>query len=1380
MESNKTSSFAKLGKFITKRKKTIILTWVVLLALVAPFILNEGSLISLQLGSSKDQSLESVKASDIISSQFSSTVANDSIAIVISASNVSSPQTRAFIDTVVSRISGNSSLSAVVNITSVYSILDSLLNQTNHGVYMVIDNLNLTCNLLYGVPQAYMTIWSTAYNQSLDSLAFGINQTNQGVYAAIDNANLTSSLLYGVPTAYSTIWSTAYNLTRDSLVSGLNQTNQGVYSAIDNANMTIGLLYGVPATYLNVWSQTYAQTQSIPMSNQIAYNQSATVLSQTDPVSFALYTSPLLDAFNASWVMSFQDPTTAQFTPVQRASAVATQTNQLYINNYLGSNATAQAFATALTSSFSLQDFLTNTPAQSSAEIQAFAIQYVTNSSGSSKQFVTAAFTLGKSPSMSDANALAQNIIWNPQTFSMGQNFLDTFNQAAYSQSAAVLSQADPASFTQYTSHLLDLFNSAWIQTLQNASMQQYTPFQRASLASNQANQQYISTFLAANETMRSFTAALVNAFSFRDFSIDTQAQSDAKLRDFALTYVSNASDASNTFVSAAYNLGKNYSYHSVQALAESIIWNPQTYIMGQDFIGTFNTVAYNQTAVILSQADPGAFDQYTSHLLDLFNVSWSQTFLSSEGQNYTPEQRATLASDEATSQFTSTYMKDDGGFSSAVAETFSLHDFLNNITQQSAPFRNFAVNYVSNSSSLSVSLVNATYDLGRNCSQAALGDLAGNVVASPQAYQANEQLKSLISTFVSPSSDVTLVSLSLSKSSNQNLLYIRDILKSSLAMNPNGAFSALVTGEDALNYDFSKSTEQDLSIILPVTIILLLVATGLYFRSVVTPLITLGSIGIGLGISQIFIVFVGTYINKADFMIPTVLVTVLIGVGTDYGIFLVARHREERVRRLSVFDAITRSVTWAGESIATSGTTVIISFLGLAATSIILLQTLGIIVGLGVIVALLVALTFVPAIVVLFGDRVFWPNSGERFKKYAAKANQSLREKRGYFARSGAFSVKRAKLLILLAVLVTLPALYVYATTTPTYNFLQGAPSSLDSIKASNTLTASFGGGRLNPTYVVVTFSQPFIHDYSFDLTEMSTLDSITSHLANHADVQEVIGPTMPYGVPFSYSTLNFTSDSSDLTAVLQNVGADNKTALITLKFSVDPYSTEAINDAQSIRDALHQTYNDSSGVTGIYIGGATGAILDTKDLFVNQFNTVLPIVAIGVAIVLLIVLRSLVLPVFAIVSVFMSIIWTLAVTALVFQAAFSYSLMFMTPLILFVLLLGIGMDYNIFILTRIREEAAKGQKLNEAIIHAIEQTGSIITAAAIILAGSLGALMLSGNLLLKEMGFAFSFSILIDALVVRTYLVPAVMSTLGKWNWYSPLSQRRKEEDA
>ena len=192
--------------------------------------------------------------------------------------------------------------------------------------------------------------------------------------------------------------------------------------------------------------------------------------------------------------------------------------------------------------------------------------------------------------------------------------------------------------------------------------------------------------------------------------------------------------------------------------------------------------------------------------------------------------------------------------------------------------------------------------------------------------------------------------------------------------------------------------------------------------------------------------------------------------------------------------------------------------------------------------------------------------------------------------------------------------------------------------------------------------------------------------------------------------------------------------------------------------------------------MGGTTGSILDVKDSFMAQFNQILPIVTVCVIIVLFIVLGSITLPIFAVLSVFMSIFWTLGVTILVFQSAFNYGLLFITPLILLVLLLGIGMDYNIFILTRVREEAAKRQNLKDAIVNAIEQTGGIITAAAIILAGSLGSLMLSSNIMLKELGFAFAFSILIDALVVRTYLVPAVMKEMGKWNWYNPIKRLRR----
>jgi putative drug exporter of the RND superfamily len=1166
----KINSFGKFGRSIIKRKKSVIVAWILVLAIVLPIVLTAGGISGLQMDSASDNSLESAKAGKIIDAQFAGSIAKNTLVIVISTSNASSLSTQQFIDQLSLEIKSSGNITGVQNITSVYSIL---------------------------IP--------------------ALNGTNQGVYFAYKNANLTYTLLYSVPAIYSNVWSGAFNETKNNvLTSALNQTSVGVYQVLDNANMTYSLLYGVPATYLGIWSQTYSSTSDIATSNTVAYSQSQIILSAADPASYALYTSHLLDAFDLAWRNSFLDPSMASYTPTQRAAFASNQTNQAFINTYLSSDAAQKAFATALTQAFTLNDFLTNTQVQNNVKLENFSIWYTASSGGISTQYVNATYKLGRTPSLSAFTTLAGDIIWHPTTYGMN------------------------------------------------------------------------------------------------------------------------------------------------------------------DFISTFNAVAYNQTATILKDADLTSYNDYTSHLLTLFNASWVQSFQTLP-PNTTVNVRASDAANIAIPQFINAYFSDQKDFASGVASVLTLQDFLDSSPTVPSKLQNFAIGYVSNSSGLPKEFVGTIFNLGENASERTLKTFASNIVWNPSAYTIGHDLNTLVSSFVSPAKDVTLISITLDKSSDKNLLAIRELISTKLETHPAGIKSALVTGGDALDYDFGQSTNNDLELILPITVTLLLVATGLFFRSFVTPLITLGTIGVGLGISQIFPYLVGTYINKVDFMVPTVLLTIMIGVGTDYGIFIIARHREERIYGLAVPQAIQKSITWAGESIATSGTTVIISFFALSATSLVLLQTLGLVVGLGVIVALLVSLTFVPAVIAVLGDRIFWPNTGKRFEKYAEGIIEKSKRKGGYFAKSGAFSVKHGKALFIVMILVTVPLFYMYATATPTYDFLGGAPGTLDSIDASRTLTSSFGGGRLSPTYVVVTFDQPLINHNVFDSGEMATLQAISSQMASHKGVQEVSGPTMPFGAAVNTQTVTNDSDPTTYTAILQGIGKDNKSALIEVKFLVDPYSNDAINYAQDIRNNIHQSFDSSANVSGIYMGGTTGGILDTKNLFVNQFNAILPIVAVGVGIILFIVLGSLILPIFAVLSVLMSIVWTLAITAVVFQNVFNYGLLFITPLILFVLLLGLGMDYNIFILTRIREEAAKGEKLNDAIIRAIEQTGGIITAAAIILAGSLGALMLSSNLLLKEMGFAFCFSILIDAIVVRTYLVPAVMSTFGKWNWYNPIKRLQRIKD-
>ena len=892
MTQEKVNSFGKLGRLITKRKYAIIAVWILLLAIILPVALTASGVSSLQMGESTGTNLESNKASDIITAQFQKSVSNDSLIIIVSTDNASSINTQKFLDDLVNQINGSSRITGLENITSVYSIL---------------------------IPT--------------------LNQTNQGIYFAYNNGNLTYNLLYSVPTIYSNVWYAAYNETKNgNLVPGLNQTNQGVYAVFDNANMTYNLLYSVPAIYLQAWGQAYQATGNVDLSNQQAYQATATTLQQADPTSFAQYTGPLLGAFNATWVGTYQDPSTQALTPDVRASLAANITNQQYINNFLGSNATAKAFATALTSTFSLNSFLTNTPDQNTAQLKDFSIQYIANQSGASVNFVGAAYNLGRTPTNTSLENLADNVIW----------------------------------------------------------------------------------------------------------------------------------------YSTNYNMSS--------------------------FITMFNDISYNQTKTILKDINESSYNDYTSHMLNYFNVSWTQRVPSSLTQGWI-NQTASNAANVANTQFINAYLNNSTevkDFANRVASTFSLQDYLNaNTTYTNSKLRDLTIRYVANQSGLSQDLITAIYNMGENATASSLQTLASNIVENPDTYNLGEQFNSLITSFVSPAKDVTLVSVTFDGSNDANLVAIRDIIAAKLAQNPADINSAQVTGSDALNYDFGKSTTADLEIILPITIALLIIATGLFFRSIVTPIITLGTIGVGLGVSQIFPYLVGTYINQVDYTVTTVLLTVLIGVGTDYSIFIIARHREERINDLPLFEAIKKSITWAGESIVTSGATVIISFFALATTSMIMLQTMGLVTGLGVIVTLIASLTFAPALTAILGDRIFWPNSGERFKRYSQAVKEKNNRRGGYFAKSGAFSVKHGKVIILIAVLVTVPAFYIYAATTPTYDLLSSASNNLESISASKTMTDSFGGGRLMPTLFLKT-SLPQIKSQAAFLSTIMRLASFFASIAS------------------------------------------------------------------------------------------------------------------------------------------------------------------------------------------------------------------------------------------------------------------------------------------
>jgi RND superfamily putative drug exporter len=200
----------------------------------------------------------------------------------------------------------------------------------------------------------------------------------------------------------------------------------------------------------------------------------------------------------------------------------------------------------------------------------------------------------------------------------------------------------------------------------------------------------------------------------------------------------------------------------------------------------------------------------------------------------------------------------------------------------------------------------------------------------------------------------------------------------------------------------------------------------------------------------------------------------------------------------------------------------------------------------------------------------------------------------------------------------------------------------------------------------------------------------------------------------------------------------------------------------------------------TSIYIGGVSPVLNDVRHNLNRDLQVMALVVMAGLFVVLLFVLGSVLIPVRAILTILLSISWTLALTIVLFHTWMAVDIIFILPLALFVMAMGLGMDYDIFIITRVREEVAKGKPDSEAIAEATTRTGGIISACGIVMAGAFFTLMLSASPLLKEIGFALAFAILLDSMVVRIYLVPAIMVLAGKYNWWAPgrLQRVRREE--
>ncbi len=586
-------------------------------------------------------------------------------------------------------------------------------------------------------------------------------------------------------------------------------------------------------------------------------------------------------------------------------------------------------------------------------------------------------------------------------------------------------------------------------------------------------------------------------------------------------------------------------------------------------------------------------------------------------------------------------------------------------------------------------------------------------------------------------------------------------------ADDPGGGLQFYQTGGAPLDLEENDVLASSLALVLPLTILVLIGITIAYFRAPLAPLLTFGGLGIALGLGVGAVVLIGSVVTKVDVTSIELEETFVLGVGTDYSIFLVSRFREELHGGAAPSEAGVTAVTWAGQSVATSGGTAIIATLALAFSGVALLSQWGMVLSIAILVTVLISLTLVPACLVLLGDRVFWPATGRRLDRQAARAREASRSERTYFFRTGRRTERRPRAFLLVILLASLPLLYVASNVPISYDFYQQLPGGLPATNGLSALDAHFGPGYAFPIQALVTFAAPLQDGNATNGPEFADLAALTQTFAATPSVLSVGSPVGPGGAPLAewqnLSTLPPTTRLTLEATLAGYVGTDGRSVLLTVTPSVGGLSYAAVQILGALRsefNAFQAGHPETQTVA--FAGGAPV----TRDLAAQTnlaTERMIALVAVGLMVVLFVVLRSWIIPLLAVATIGLSLAWAWGITDLVLQQGLGIPIFFFVPTILFIIILGLGIDYNIFLLTRVREERLMGHPTSRAVVRAVGLTGGIITAAAVILASAFAVLALGQFLLLRAIGFAVAVAILLDAMVVRTYLMPSALQALG-----------------
>ena len=513
---------------------------------------------------------------------------------------------------------------------------------------------------------------------------------------------------------------------------------------------------------------------------------------------------------------------------------------------------------------------------------------------------------------------------------------------------------------------------------------------------------------------------------------------------------------------------------------------------------------------------------------------------------------------------------------------------------------------------------------------------------------------------------------------------------------------------------------------LLVATALLVLVLLGAIYRAVLVALTPLIVVFFAYTVATAFVYLYADSGATVSSNGTSILIVLMFGITTDYCLLLVSRYREELHWVEDKHDAMARAVSRTGPTILASGMTVALAMLTLILADAQLTATLGPVAAIGVFAGMLAGLTLLPAMLTIFGRKGFWPRAGV----VAYDPEAASRPRQGVWRRIGDKVLERPGPTLAITVLVFVAGSFGLLAWKVDYSTTNFFKKSVESVEGFELMEEAFPAGTLAPTTILVIRDDGEVTEADLQ----SAADAVTG-------VDRVASATPT-----------------------PNRSTDGTMGTVDVVLEGDPFTPAAFDAVPEMRTSL----DDLGPGLSALVGGGSAIQYDFDAAIESDLKLIAPIALLVIALILAILLRALVAPLVLIASVVLSFLCTLGLSILfirfvVGDAGLDASI----PTFAFIFLVALGIDYTIFLMARVREEA-RTYGTREGMLRALAATGPVITSAGVILAGTFSVLMTLPVTFTFDLGFMVALGILLDTFIVRTIMVPAAVELLGDKIWW------------